>query len=98
MNTSQSPRHNNHSGVSFAVVDTAANISANLDALKANHDVGSITISDNGAITATVAQISSDASVLSEMVNANASPVVIDVSDTQSVTLSVTEILAILWA
>jgi len=70
------------SGVTINVVDTAANISANLDALQANNDIVSITVSDSAPITVTVAQITSDAVVLSELVNQDASPVLLTVRDT----------------
>ncbi|HEX4295088.1 MAG TPA: bluetail domain-containing putative surface protein, partial [Rhizomicrobium sp.] len=72
----------NDSGVTINVVDTAANISANLDALQANNDIVSITVSDSAPITVTVAQITSDAVVLSELVNQDASPVLLTVRDT----------------
>jgi hypothetical protein len=71
----------NASGVTINVVDTAANISANLDALQANNDIVSITVSDSAPITVTVAQITSDAVVLSELVNQDSSPVLLTVRD-----------------
>jgi hypothetical protein len=75
--------HNlNGSGVQIDVVDTAAHISANLQALQDNPDVVSIIVSDNAPITVTVAQITSDALVLSELQNANSSPVLLTVDDT----------------
>jgi hypothetical protein len=75
--------HNlNSSGVQIDVVDTAAHISANLQALQNNPDVVSIIVSDNAPITVTVAQITSDALVLSELQNANSSPVLLTVDDT----------------
>jgi hypothetical protein len=70
------------SGVQINVVDNAANISANLDALQANNDIVSITVSDSAPITVTVAQINSDAVVLSELVNADTSTVSLTVKDT----------------
>ncbi len=72
----------NHSGVTINVTDTAAHISANLEALQANNDIVSITVSDNAPITVTVAQITSDAVVLSELQNADHSPVLLTVDDT----------------
>ncbi|HZZ12463.1 MAG TPA: bluetail domain-containing putative surface protein [Paraburkholderia sp.] len=70
------------SGVTINVVDTAAHISANLEALQANNDIVSITVSDSAPITVTVAQITSDAVVLSELQNADNSPVLLTVDDT----------------
>ncbi|HTT96752.1 MAG TPA: bluetail domain-containing putative surface protein, partial [Rhizomicrobium sp.] len=70
------------SGVEINVVDNAANISANLTALQSNPDIISITVSDSAPITVTVAQITSDAVVLSELQNADSSPVLLTVDDT----------------
>ena len=70
------------SGVQINVVDTAAGISQYLDALQANSDIVSITVSDNAPITVSVATLGNDAVVLSELVNANSSPVVLTVEDT----------------
>jgi hypothetical protein len=72
----------NSSGVEINVVDTAAGISQYLDALQANSDIVSITVSDNAPITVSVATLGNDAVVLSELVNANSSPVVLTVEDT----------------
>ena len=72
----------NSSGVEINVVDTAAGISANLDALQANDDIVSITVSNNAPITVSVATLGNDAVVLSELTNANSQPVVLTVLDT----------------
>jgi hypothetical protein len=70
------------SGVEINVVDTGANISANLDALQDNNDIVSITVSDNAAITVSVTQLSSDQVVLAELQNQNGSDIVLKVKDT----------------
>ncbi|HTQ13613.1 MAG TPA: calcium-binding protein [Rhizomicrobium sp.] len=72
----------NGSGVIINVVDTAANISAHLDALNATNDLSSVTVSDSAPITVTVAQIASDSVILSELQNQNGSPIVLTVEDT----------------
>ena len=54
----------------FAISDTAANISAGLDQLT-DSTITSITISDNAPVGVTVAQISSDATAISKLANAN---------------------------
>jgi len=73
-----------HSGVQIDVVDNAANISANLGALQSNPDIVSIIVSDSAPITVTVAQITSDAVVLSELQNQDNSPVLLTVDDTST--------------
>ena len=65
----------------FAVSDTAADISAALNQLSdAGIDV--ITISDNAALGVSVAEISSDATALSKLVNQNGNPYQLAVTDT----------------
>ena len=66
------------------VVDTAQDISgAGLDALQATPDLGSVTVSDDGYVMATVAQLSSDGGALSKLVFANGQTAgVLDVQDT----------------
>jgi hypothetical protein len=77
--------HNlDNSGVQIDVVDTAAHISANLLALQNNPDVVSIVVSDSAPITVTVAQITSDAVVLSELQNADSSSIKLIVDDTST--------------
>jgi filamentous hemagglutinin family protein len=61
---------------------TAATVSANLDALNTNSSVSSIVVSDNAAVTVSVAQLSSDAHALGELKNANGSAYTLDVKDT----------------
>ena len=57
----------------FAISDTAANIMANLDQLN-DPNISAITISDNGQISASVAQLTTDATAIGKLQNANASP------------------------
>lgn len=64
-----------------AVVDVAANISANLDGYGANPPT-SITISNNNPLTIAVSQITSDAAALAVTVNANSSAYTLDIADT----------------
>ncbi|RBP11158.1 hypothetical protein DFR50_11744, partial [Roseiarcus fermentans] len=65
----------------FSISDTAAAISGGLNALGDAH-INAITVSDNGAVGATVAQIASDAAALGKLVNANATPYQLAISDT----------------
>ena len=65
----------------LAVTDTAANIAAGLNGLNGS-SIGSITISDNGAIGVTVAQLTSDATAIGKLANANATPYQLAISDT----------------
>ena len=65
----------------FTISDTAANITANIDQLNDPH-INSITISDNGAIGVDVAQLTSDATAISKLQNANATPYQLAVTDT----------------
>jgi hypothetical protein len=65
----------------FAISDTAANITANLDQLD-DPNISAITISDNGQISASVAQLTTDATAIGKLKNANASPVLLAVNDT----------------
>ena len=57
----------------YAVSDTAANITAALDNLS-GVKVSSITISDNGVVGVSSAELKSDASILGKLRNANSSP------------------------
>jgi hypothetical protein len=64
----------------FAISDTAANISANLDALN-DANINTITISDNGVVGATVAQLSSDSTAIGKLANANETPYQLAIAD-----------------
>ncbi|HEX4860635.1 MAG TPA: bluetail domain-containing putative surface protein, partial [Rhizomicrobium sp.] len=65
------------------VSDTGAHISANLDALEANPSVTQVIVTDNHDVTVSIAQLTSDASVLSVMMDANGlSPASLRISDT----------------
>ena len=57
----------------FDVSDTAANVMADLDQLN-DPNISAITISDNGQISASVAQLTADATAIGDLRNANASP------------------------
>ena len=73
----------NQSGTAYqlAVTDTAADITAALDSLNGSN-IASITISDNNAVGASVAQLTSDATAISKLANANATPYQLAVTDT----------------
>ena len=58
----------------FDVSDTAANVTADLDQLN-DPNISTITISDNGQISASVAQLTTDATAIGKLQNANASAV-----------------------
>ena len=64
----------------FDVSDTAANLVADLDQLN-DPNISTITISDNGQITASVAQLTTDATAIGDLKNANGSPVVLTIHD-----------------
>ena len=57
----------------LAVSDTAADITAGLNGLDGSN-IASITISDNGAIGVSVAELTSDATAIGKLANANATP------------------------
>jgi hypothetical protein len=65
----------------FAVSDTAANISTALAALNGDAGVKTITVSDNLAVAVTDAQITSAATALGKLKNANATPYTLAVKD-----------------
>ena len=65
----------------FAVSDTAANLVADLNRLD-DPNISAITISDNGPISASVAQLTTDATAIGDLRNANASPVLLAINDT----------------
>ncbi len=64
----------------FSISDTAAGISAALDSLN-DPNILTITVSDNGAVGATVAQLTGDATGIGKLVNANATPYTLAVTD-----------------
>jgi len=65
----------------FAISDTAADIMADLDQLN-DSNISAITISDNGQISASVAQLTADATAIGDLRNANASSVMLAINDT----------------
>ena len=65
----------------FDVSDTAANVMADLDQLN-DPNISAITISDNGQISASVAQLTTDATAIGKLQNANGSPVLLAINDT----------------
>ena len=67
----------------FYVDDTAAHISANLDHLNDPLLLG-ITVSDSAPVTASVGQLTSDASAISKLGNANLTPTQLAVTDTSA--------------
>ena len=73
----------NQSGAPYqlAVTDTAADITAGLNSLNGSN-IASITISDNGAIGVSVAELTSDATAISKLANQNGSSYQLAVTDT----------------
>ena len=65
----------------FDVSDKAANLGADLDQLN-DPNISAITISDNGQISASVAQLTTDATAIGNLQNANSSPVLLAIDDT----------------
>ncbi len=65
----------------FAVSDIAANIVKDLDQLD-DPNISTITISDNGQISASVAQLTTDATAIGDLRNANARAVQLAINDT----------------
>jgi hypothetical protein len=65
----------------FDVSDQAANVEANLDQLN-DPNISAITVSDNGQISASVAQLTADVTAIGKLRNANASPVLLAINDT----------------
>ena len=65
----------------FAISDTAAHISADLNNLT-DPLITSITISDNAPVGVSVSQLTSDAAQIGKLVNANATPYKLAVTDT----------------
>ena len=73
----------NGSAYAVQVVDSAANITSDLNALQTTGHVAAITVSDSAEITCSSPhKLTSDATVLGELNNADGSPVHIIVSDT----------------
>jgi hypothetical protein len=65
----------------FAVSDTANDVVANLNQLN-DPNISAITISDNGQISVSVAQLTADATAIGKLENANASAVLLAINDT----------------
>ena len=65
----------------FDILDTAADITANLDQLNDPH-IDAIVISDNGNVGASVQQLTTDATAIGKLQNANLSPVLLAINDT----------------
>ncbi|HKI20195.1 MAG TPA: hypothetical protein VKA15_20060, partial [Isosphaeraceae bacterium] len=65
----------------FDVSGTAANLVVDLDQLD-DPNISAITISDNGQISASVAQLTTDATAIGKLENANASRVLLAINDT----------------
>ena len=65
----------------FDVSDTAANLVADLDQLN-DPNISAIIISHNGQITASVAQLTTDATAIGKLQNADLSPVLLAINDT----------------
>ncbi len=65
----------------FSISDTAANISGGLDQLS-DPNIQSITISDNGAVGVSIAQLTSDATAIAKLADQNGLPVSFAVTDT----------------
>ena len=64
----------------FDISDIAANITANLDQLN-DPNIDAITISDDGRVGPSVLQLTSDATAIGKLENANSSPVLLAISD-----------------
>jgi hypothetical protein len=65
----------------FDIVDVAAAITAKLDQL-CDPDIDAITISDNDEVGSSVQQLTNDLMAISELQNANLSPVLLAINDT----------------
>ena len=73
-----------HGLYTIDITDTAANITTNLNALEASSHIVKVVVSDSGsnAVVTSVAQLTSDSSILSELYDANGTtPASITVSD-----------------
>ena len=73
----------NQNGTAYqlAVVDTAADIAAGLNGLDGSN-IASITISDNGAVGVSIAELTSDATAIGKLANASGTPYQLAISDT----------------
>jgi hypothetical protein len=80
-----------------AVVDTAANVSAHLDEYAANPP-SSIALVDGKPLPVTVSQLTSDASVLSVVQNANGSPYTLAIIDTAANVAGGSDLIGVLIA
>ena len=58
----------------FDILDSAANITASLDQLNDDPHIDAIAISDNGNVGASVQQLTTDATAIGKLQNANLSP------------------------
>ena len=65
----------------FDILDSAADITANLDQLNDPH-IDAIVISDNGNVVSSVQQLTTDATAIGKLQNANLSPVLLAINDT----------------
>ena len=66
----------------FDILDSAANITANLDQLNDDSHIDAIAISDNGNVGASIQQLTTDATAIGKLQNANLSPVLLAINDT----------------
>ena len=66
----------------FDILDSAANITAHLDQLNDDPNIGEIAISDNGNVGASIQQLTTDTTAIGELQNANLSPVLFAINDT----------------
>lgn len=64
------------------VTDTAAHLSASLNALQSNASLTSIVVSDNQAVTISLSQLNADAHVLSLLSQANGASATLKIADT----------------
>ena len=78
----------------FSIADTAVNVSTSLNQLSDSR-INAIKISDNGAVKVSVAQLSSDATTIAKLADANGTPYQLAISDTAA---NVTAALATLPA
>src|SRR5208282_3323324 len=66
----------------FDILDTAADITADLDQLNNDSNIDAIAISDNGEVGPSVRQLTTDKTAIGKLQNANLSPVLLAVNDT----------------
>jgi hypothetical protein len=65
----------------YDILDTAANITANLNQLN-DPDILAIEVSDNGNVGVSIQQLTSDATTIGKLKNANLSPALLAINDT----------------